>query len=144
MVLVFYKLNSAIEGSALHVCAVKTVRPFAHQCWPIRMERWPTGGRIRTEHWPTQALLETFQQHMTAEITGDLDATMATMTDNPHVKHVPVMIGGVGHAGVRYFYSNHLVGKFFPPDAELIPVSRTIGSDQLVEEVVLTFTHTRP
>jgi carboxymethylenebutenolidase len=91
-----------------------------------------------------QGMLETFQQHMTAEMTGDLDATMATMTDNPHVNHVPVMTGGVGHTGVRHFYSNHLVGKFFPPDAELLPVSRTIGADQLVEEVVLTFTHTRP
>jgi carboxymethylenebutenolidase len=65
---------------------------------------------------PTQqAMLETFQQHMTAELAGDIEATMGTMTDNPHVNHVPVMTGGVGLEGVRQFYRNHLVGKFFPP-----------------------------
>ena len=91
-----------------------------------------------------RAMLETFQQHMTAEMTGDIEATMATMTDEPYVNHVPVMTGGVGREGVRKFYENHLVGKFFPPDVELITVSRTIGEDQLVEEIVIKFTHTTP
>jgi carboxymethylenebutenolidase len=65
-------------------------------------------------------MLEMFQQHMTAELIGDIEATMDTMTDNPYVNHVPIMTGGIGHEGVRQFYRNHLVGKFFPPDAELI------------------------
>jgi hypothetical protein len=42
-----------------------------------------------------QAMLETFQQHMTAEMTGDIEATMATMTDDPHVNHVPVIVNGI-------------------------------------------------
>ena len=29
-----------------------------------------------------------------------------------------------------------------PPDTEVIPVSRTIGSDQLVDEMIFKFTHT--
>lgn len=91
-----------------------------------------------------QAMLEVFQLHMNAELTGDIEATMATMADDPYVNHVPVMTGGVGREGVRDFYSNHLVGKFFPPDVELIDVSRTIGEDQLVDETVLKFTHTEP
>jgi carboxymethylenebutenolidase len=91
-----------------------------------------------------QAMLDTFQQHMTAEMTGDIQTTMATMTDDPHVNHVPVMTGGVGREGVRHFYSNHLVGKFFPPDTEITNVSRTISEDQLVEELVIKFTHTMP
>jgi carboxymethylenebutenolidase len=90
------------------------------------------------------ALLQTFQQHMAAEMTGDVDATMVTMTDDPYVNHVPVMTGGVGRDGVREFYRNHLVGKFFPPDVELITVSRTVGYNRLVEEVVIRFTHTMP
>lgn len=90
------------------------------------------------------ALLQLFQQHMAAEMTGNIDETMATMTDDPYVNHVPVMTGGVGRDGVREFYRNHLVGKFFPPDAELITVSRTVGHDRLVEEVVVRFTHTTP
>jgi carboxymethylenebutenolidase len=90
------------------------------------------------------ALLQLFQQHMAAEMTGNIDETMATMTDDPYVNHVPVMTGGVGRDGVREFYRNHLVGKFFPPDVELITVSRTVGHNRLVEEVVIRFTHTMP
>ena len=92
----------------------------------------------------TQTPLETFQQHMQAELTGDLETTMSTMADEPYVNHVPVMTGGVGREGVRHFYANHLVGKFFPPDVELVDVSRTISGDQIVEELVLKFTHTTP
>ncbi len=88
------------------------------------------------------AMLETFQQHVYAEITGDLETTMATMNDNPYVYHVPTMTGGAGYADVRHFYANHLVGKFLPPDAEVITLSRTFGTDQLVEEGVARFTHT--
>ena len=52
------------------------------------------------------------------------------------------MIGGVGREGVRYFYTNHLVGKFFPPDVIMTNVSRTIGHNQIVDELVISFTHT--
>jgi carboxymethylenebutenolidase len=94
---------------------------------------------------PVQAaMVGTFQQHMAAELTGDVETALATMTDHPYVNHVPVMTGGVDREGVRHFYRNHLVGKFFPPDAEIINVSHTVGQDQLVQEVVAKFTHTMP
>lgn len=91
-----------------------------------------------------QVMVDLFQRHVNAELAGDLDTTMATMTDHPHLNHVPVMTGGVGRDGVRDFYRDHLVGKFFPPDVEMINVSRTIGHDQLVEELAISFTHTTP
>jgi len=91
-----------------------------------------------------QAMAALFQKHVDAELAGDLETTMATMTDDPHLNHVPVMAGGVGREGVRAFYRDHLVGKFFPPDVKMTNVSRTIGHDQLVEEVVISFTHTKP
>jgi carboxymethylenebutenolidase len=94
---------------------------------------------------PTQqAMVELFQQHVDAELRGDLETTMATMTDRPHLNHVPVMTGGVGRDGVRNFYRDHLVGKFFPPDVKIVNVSRTVGLDQVVEELVISFTHTTP
>jgi len=89
-------------------------------------------------------MLELFQQHVNAELEGDIETTMATMTGHPHLTNVPVMTGGVGGEGVRYFYTNHLVGKFFPPDVEMLNVSRTIGDDQIVDELVIRFTHTTP
>ena len=89
-----------------------------------------------------QAMVDLFQQHVTAELAGDIATTMATMTDDPHLNHVPVMTGGVGRYGVEKFYTNHLVGKFFPPDVEMKNISRTVGSNQIVEELFISFTHT--
>lgn len=91
-----------------------------------------------------QEMLKVFQQHMTAEMNGDIETTMATMTDTPCLNHVPVMTGGIDREEVRKFYSEHLCGKFFPPDVQIVPVSRTIGEDQLVEEMTIEFTHTAP
>ncbi len=87
-------------------------------------------------------MVELFQKHVNAEITGDLDTTMATMSDNPHLNHVPTMAGGVGRDGVRAFYRDHLVGRFFPPDVKMTSMSRTVGETALVEELVMSFTHT--
>ncbi len=89
-----------------------------------------------------QAMAALFQAHVGAELEGDLDTTMATMSEAPHLNHVPTMAGGVGRDGVRAFYRDHLVGKFFPPDVEIKPVSRTVGEDQIVEELYISFTHT--
>lgn len=89
-----------------------------------------------------QAMVDLFQRHVQAELDGDLDTTMATMTDSPHLNHVPTMMGGVGPEGVRAFYRDHLVGKFFPPDVKMTAVSRTVGDSQIVEEMVISFTHT--
>ncbi len=90
-----------------------------------------------------QALLDLFQKHVKAELAGDLETTMDTMTERPHLTNVPLITGGVGRKGVRDFYANHLVGKFFPPDVEMISVSQTIGDDQIVDELVIRFTHTK-
>ncbi len=89
-----------------------------------------------------QALIDVFQKHVAAELAGDLDTTMATMSAEPHLHNVPTMVGGVGYDGVRRFYRDHLVGKFFPPDVTMTPVSRTVDEHQIVDELVISFTHT--
>ena len=47
----------------------------------------------------------------------------------------------MGGDEVKSFYQNHLVGKN-PPDFELERVSRTIGNDQIADELIMKFTHT--
>ena len=82
-----------------------------------------------------------FDEHVAAEFVHlDLDATMATMTEDPYVNHVPVMTGGVGLEDVRRFYGEHFIGKW-PADIAISPVSRTVGGEQVVDELVLSFTH---
>jgi carboxymethylenebutenolidase len=89
-----------------------------------------------------EMMIKSFEQHVNAELSGDLKTTMDTMSDEPHLNHVPVMMGGFGKDGVRRFYSSHLVGKFFPPDVTMMNVSRTVGDHQIVDELVIHFTHT--
>jgi carboxymethylenebutenolidase len=82
-----------------------------------------------------------FDDHVRAEfVDRDLDATLATMTDDPYVNHVPVMTGGVGREAVAHFYETYFIGRW-PADTEVIPVSRTAGATQVVDELVLRFTH---
>jgi carboxymethylenebutenolidase len=89
-----------------------------------------------------QDMIDLFQKHVGAELNGDLATTIDTMTDSPHLNHVPTMAGGVGRDGVHAFYRDHLVGKFFPPDVKMDNLSRTVGTDQIVEELAISFTHT--
>jgi carboxymethylenebutenolidase len=89
-----------------------------------------------------RAMGEVFTRHMDAELAGDLEATLATMTADPHLVNVPTTVGGTGPDGVRAFYADRLIGQFFPPDVEFTPVSRTCGSGRLVDEVIISFTHT--
>jgi carboxymethylenebutenolidase len=73
--------------------------------------------------------------------TRDVDATMATMVAAPYVNHIPTMTGGVGQAELKRFYKYHFIGEN-PPDTALRPVSRTVGADQIVDEMIFSFTHT--
>jgi carboxymethylenebutenolidase len=82
-----------------------------------------------------------FDEHVAAEfVQKDLDAAMATMSADPYVNHVPVMTGGVGFDAVLDFYGRHFIGKW-PEDTTIEPVSRTVGENQVVDELVLSFTH---
>ena len=90
-----------------------------------------------------QEMINVLEQHVEAEMNGDLELTMATMTENPHLLNVPNMMGGDDFDGVKTFYKDHLVGKFFPPDVEFNRISLTIGKDQIVEELVISFAHTK-
>jgi carboxymethylenebutenolidase len=96
---------------------------------------------MTTTTHPSAAL---FEAHMQAELDGDIDLTMATMSPDPHINHVPVCAGGNGAPAVRDFYDRHLVGRFFPPDVQFDNVSRTVDDHQIVDEIVISFTHTRP
>ena len=73
--------------------------------------------------------------------TRDVDATMATMVAEPYVNHVPTLAGGVGHDDLKRFYKYHFIGGN-PPDTALTPISRTVGADQIVDEMLFSFTHT--
>jgi carboxymethylenebutenolidase len=91
------------------------------------------GERLFSELW---------EEHTRNEFaTRDTDATLETMVPDAYVNHIPVLTGGVGREQLYEFYSKHFIPKM-PADTELIPISRTIGSDRLVDEMIVRFTHT--
>src|SRR6516225_9735356 len=88
-------------------------------------------------------LVKLWEEHTAHEFsTRDTESTLATMVDDAHVNHVPVMTGGYGKDALRAFYSRDFIPTM-PPDTSLTPVSRTIGEDQLVDEMIFSFTHTQ-
>ena len=82
-----------------------------------------------------------WEQHVGAEFAAkDVDQAVATMTPDSYVNLVPLMIGARGRDEVRDFYANYFISQL-PPDIEIVPVSRTIGQGQVVDESILRFTH---
>jgi carboxymethylenebutenolidase len=82
-----------------------------------------------------------FDEHVRHEFEDyNVEATMKTMVKEPYVHHVPTLTGGVGYNGVYNFYKNHFVGKT-PADTNITRVSRTVSKDQVVDELIVRFTH---
>ena len=89
-------------------------------------------------HYDLEALWE---KHTLYEFgTRDVAATMRTMVAEPYVNHIPVMTGGVGGDELARFYAHHFIPKC-PADFKLTPISRTVGADRLVDEMLVSFTH---
>jgi carboxymethylenebutenolidase len=94
--------------------------------------------QVRKRHYNLGAI---FDKHIKYEFEQhDVDATMKTMVRQPYVHHVPMLTGGVGYNEVYDFYKNHFVGKM-PDDIKIEHISRTVGKDQVVVELILKFTH---
>jgi carboxymethylenebutenolidase len=89
-----------------------------------------------------QPLVAAWQQHTYAEfVLKDADAAIATMTENPYLLMIATGTACIGRAAVREYYADQFLPAI-PPDLELASLSQTIGSDRLVEEMVVRFTHT--
>jgi carboxymethylenebutenolidase len=91
-----------------------------------------------------QRLSDLWEEHVQHEFsTHHTEKTLATMVEDAYVNHIPVLTGGSGRDELREFYSKRFIPQM-PPDTEMTPVSRTIGEDQLVDEMIFKFTHTIP
>jgi carboxymethylenebutenolidase len=87
-------------------------------------------------------LVALWEEHTRLEFEKrDTNATMATMVAQPYVNHIPTMTGGVGYQQLKRFYAYHFI-PINPPDFRLTPISRTVGSDTIVDEFIVHFTHT--
>lgn len=88
-----------------------------------------------------RAMVELWERHLAAEFEDkDARASCETMVSAPYVNHVPVMTGGVSRPQLEHFYARYFIPGM-PDDAELVPISRTVGYDRIVDEFVFRCTH---
>ena len=93
---------------------------------------------------------ETFKRHLDSELAGDVDGIMSTMSQflPLSVCHVPTGIGAIGREGVERFYQD-TNGVLFPSKQlatggmKMTTISKTVGANQLVEELHLQFMHSQ-
>jgi carboxymethylenebutenolidase len=72
--------------------------------------------------------------------TKDAAATVATMTADNYVNHVPVLTGGRGRDEMIAFYGKYFIPQM-PADTTLRLLARTVGANRLIDEFVFSFTH---
>ncbi|USP75298.1 hypothetical protein yc1106_02572 [Curvularia clavata] len=60
--------------------------------------------------------------------------------DSPHVTILPTMEGGVGRKRLAEFYGEFFVPSLVP-DFEIRLISRTMGVNRIVDEMIVSFTH---
>lgn len=88
-------------------------------------------------------LVQLWEEHTKHEFaTRDTEGTLATMVDDAYVNHIPVMTSGYGKNALRRFYSRDFIPSM-PQDTTLTPISRTVGEDQIVDEMIFSFTHSQ-
>jgi carboxymethylenebutenolidase len=111
----------------------------------VNMKRY---GRLVVPHGKknrphVNRLGKVFDEHIKCEFERrDIEATMKTMIKEPYVHHIPTLTGGIGYSGVYNFYKDELIGKM-PDDTKFVRISRTIDKNQVVDELILSFTHDR-
>jgi carboxymethylenebutenolidase len=92
----------------------------------------------------SQALEQLWADHVAGEfVTKDVEATLATMVEDAFVNHVPVNTGGRGKEELRVFYRDTFIPSW-PDDLQITPVNRIVGVGQLVDELHMAFTHSKP
>lgn len=75
-------------------------------------------------------------------VTKDADATMSTMVAQPYVNHIPTMTGGIGYKDLHRFYRDYFIPGN-PPSLTMKLLSRTVGTDRVVDEMYMSFEHTQ-
>ena len=133
--------------------ALRSCLSHAHR-YPEFINRIATDNRYHSCGQSTKILLEApptmnkaemiarWDEHIGYEFsTRDVSSTIATMVEDAYVNHVPVMTGGYGHQALRRFYEEDFISPM-PADTSIQLVSRTLGEDQLVDEIIFSFTHT--
>lgn len=76
---------------------------------------------------------------VSATISGNVDKAMKNVRPYGHIINGPTLVGGIGSKGVAEFYSKY----FYPLPKSFSSrlLSRTVGTDRVVDELFVSFVH---
>ncbi|EPS44068.1 hypothetical protein H072_1976 [Dactylellina haptotyla CBS 200.50] len=101
-----------------------------------------TLAALRETIGPDVDLEDIWGEHLLYKfVDRDANKTMDTMVKEPYVNHIPTMAGGVGYHDLQRFYRDFFI-PHNPPSLRLRLISRTVGTDRIVDEMICNFTHT--
>src|SRR5262249_5198653 len=103
----------------------------------MKIQNAPGGERSMSAANSNSDLGALLDGHIARELADlDVAATMEPMVAEPYVHCVATLAGGFGAREVRRFYGEHFINQI-PKDAKVTPISRTIGKDQVVDELIV-------
>jgi carboxymethylenebutenolidase len=91
-----------------------------------------------------QELEAVWTAHTNAEfVTKDVEAVLATMVDEAVNHNMPVNTGARGKDELRVYYRDLFIPSW-PDDLQVTLTNRVVGDEQLVDELHLVFSHSKP
>jgi hypothetical protein len=85
---------------------------------------------------------EEHQGHVASKDAAAVVRGFVADAEEAYVNYVPTMTGGIGQEDLLVFYRDYFMPST-PPSAHMRLVSRTVGVDRVVDEMVLSFEHTQ-
>ncbi|KAK6519361.1 hypothetical protein TWF281_003195 [Arthrobotrys megalospora] len=141
--------SSKVECPSLKVRVYQDTKPgFAEKITvhynPIAtsLAQSRTLAAVRETLGPDVDLEDIWGDHLIQSlIEKDANKTLDSMVKEPYVNHVPTLVGGSGYTELHRFYHEYFIPDN-PPSLGLRLISRTVGADRIVDEMILSFTHT--
>lgn len=90
-----------------------------------------------------QDLIRLWEQHVKGEfIDKDEDLSLATMTEDASVLHIPSQSGATGKAALKLYYRDMFIPSI-PDQWQHTTTKRVVTGNTLVEEATVRLVHTR-
>jgi carboxymethylenebutenolidase len=88
-------------------------------------------------------LIDLWERHVTGEfVAKDEDLSLATMTDDASVIHIPSQSGGKGKVELKAYYRDMFIPSI-PDQWEYTMTKRVVAEETLVEEATVHLVHTK-
>ncbi len=125
--------------SSIAMILVASFQMFSATSAPFTARPLPASLSVRHQRlvavWENQLI-----HQFGANNKGDIDITLP-LEKGAHILLSPTMTGGTGKSALVAFYRDHFQ---MPSDTKMVPVSRTVSDSCLVDEMIFSFTHTKP